>query len=144
MGSKIIFGILLFLFFIGIINAIEISGLYYIVKKNTKCGFNVSEHLNASSAIQCATECSKRRGCFGVNFKRPQCDILNNDSDNEDSVNVQDWRCIRMYLYMFWKYLYLCLKTLHKDFTIAFVKITVYLANNQKKHTSHNILIDVK
>ena len=78
----------------------QIAGLNYIVKKNTKCVVNVSEHLTTSSAIKCATECNKRRECWGVNFKRPQCEILNNNLDDEEFVDEQYWRCIRMYSYM--------------------------------------------
>ena len=89
MGSKIIFGVLLLLFCIGIIHAMQVSGHYYIVKKNTKCVINVSEHLAAISAIECATECSKRSGCSGVNFKRPQCEILNGVPVSADFVEEE-------------------------------------------------------
>ena len=75
-------------------------GLNYVVSKNTKCNFNVSDHLSTSSAIECAAECGKRRGCKSVNFKKPDCEILISDSaldSEEEMIAAHGWRCIRKY-----------------------------------------------
>ena len=101
MKSAFMFRSILFLLSIGALNALQVLGIDYTVIKNTKCEFNVSEHLTTSTAIICAMECGKRIECSRVNFKRPQCEILNNDSANEGLMaEEQGWRCISMYIYI--------------------------------------------
>ena len=91
--------IIFFLLGIGAANVLQVLGIDYTVVKSTKCEFNVSEHLTTSTAIRCAMECGKRIECSRVNFKKTQCEILNNDSANEGLMaEEQGWRCISMYI----------------------------------------------
>ena len=94
------FGISIYivLIFVGTIVAIHVAGIDYVVSKDTKCRYNVSELLYTGTAIKCATECGKRRGCSRVNFKRPQCEILHSCPAMEGAMHEEgdrDWKCIR-------------------------------------------------
>ena len=93
--------IIFFLLGIGAANDLQVLGIDYTVIKSKKCEFNVSEHLSINTAIRCAIECGKRIECSRVNFKKPQCEILNNDPANQGLMaEEQGWRCISMYIYI--------------------------------------------
>ena len=77
------------------LEAMQPSGLDFDILKNTKCSYNVTEYLNASTAIRCATECGKRRGCSRVNFKKPSCELLDYEPGVEQLLTAEhDWKCI--------------------------------------------------
>ena len=100
MQTRLLVGIFPAIIFVLVIDFSLGSGLDYVVSKNKKCIFNVSEHLSASSVIKCATECGKRSGCKRANFKKPDCEILISDSApnlEEEMVDAHGWKCIRKY-----------------------------------------------
>ena len=66
----------------------------FIVTKNIKIGLNISERLITTSAIYCAAECSKRRGCVRVNFKKPECEIVVFEPSAESLVAQNDWKSV--------------------------------------------------
>ena len=99
MQVTLIFRVLHCLAVLDAIESFQVTGLDYVISTNTKCRYSVMENVTSSSAIRCAAECQKRRGCSRVNFKKPQCEILSSDPAFNDSIiEEQGWKCIRKYL----------------------------------------------
>ena len=87
------------LFNVCCIEAISIEGVNYAVLKSNRCQHCESRKINASTAITCVSKCGVTHGCKSVNFKSPECELLEREyTFDVPLVEALGWRFICKYL----------------------------------------------
>ena len=75
------------------LKALQIEGKDFKVLKNKKSTASIIETYKTVSATKCVTYCAKKTGCSTINFKHPDCELLDETSGGEFQIaDEQKWR----------------------------------------------------
>ena len=75
---------------------------YFNAMKGKKSISQVTETYSARTATECAVHCGKKAGCFTVNFKRPDCELLDETTGSRFQLaDDLDWKFMCKYSYTF-------------------------------------------
>ena len=79
----------------GVKGGLRIQGIEFDVIKDKRSVSNVTATYNALTVIECGIYCARVAGCSTMNFKRPDCQLLNETAGAEfQLVGDSRWRFV--------------------------------------------------